>query len=159
MKSKTILEIAFLMLVLIAASCKKDDSSNNNSNTESLSFKVDGTVTVCDSAVATLYTNSVTNARMIDVLAFKGGADIIEFHMQPKAGTYAADGTFTNAWITYFPNLTDFYHSTSGSLVLTKCDTVGNVIQGTFNFTGKSISGATKSITEGVMNIYKLKKN
>ena len=149
---KKFILLSFTVTTLLFA-CKKDSVENN---TTSFSYKVDGTVNTVDSAHAVLYTLGVAPFnRMIDVFAYKGGIEVIEFHFKPTAGSYNADGTFTNSWLTYktginFPN--DYYNSTSGTLGLTLCDTVSKKIEATFNFTGNNGS-VNKAITEGVMKV------
>ena len=136
--------------------CKKDAAENTANNTTSFSYKVDGTAGTIDSAHAVLYTLGIAPFnRMIDVFAFKGGIEVLEFHFKPTAGSYNADGTFTNSWLTYksgisFPN--DYYNSTSGTLNLTLCDTVSKKIEATFNFTGNN-GTIDKAITEGSMKV------
>jgi hypothetical protein len=150
-----------LIAPLFAASlflfaCKKDAAPNQVNNTASFSYKADGTAVTVDSAHATLYSLGVAPFnRMIDVYAFKGGLQVLEFHFKPTAGTYTADGTFNNAWLTYTTGINypdDYYNSTSGSLNLTLCDTVSKKIEGTFNFTGNN-GTSNKSITEGIMKV------
>lgn len=149
------LATSILALVTIFSSCKKDDTSNRNSNT-AFTYKADGTAVTVDSAHAVLYSLGVAPFnRMIDVYAFKGGLQVLEFHFKPSMGSYTADGTFSNAWLTYTTGINypdDYYNSTSGNLTLTKCDTVNKKIEGTFNFVGSN-GTATKNITEGVLTV------
>jgi hypothetical protein len=96
------------------------------------------------------------NNREIDVFAFQGGIQVLEFHFLPRTGSQAAAQNFTEAWLTY-ETATTSYHSTSGTLSLTSCDTTGNRIEGTFNFVGTEFGGtATKTITEGNILVTRL---
>ena len=144
------------VVVFLFVSCKKD-SNNNNPGTQTFSYKAGGGTTVtADSANAVLYTLGIAPfVRMIDVFAYKGGIEVMEFHFQPKTGSFTADGTFTNAWLTHKTGITypdDYYNSTSGVLNITLCDTVAKKIEGAFNFTGNNGS-ADKTITDGVMKV------
>lgn len=155
---KKILNPAFILFAVIAfTACKKDNPVTNKPVTGSFSYKADGGATViADSTQAVLYTLGVAPfSRMIDVYAFKGGKQTMEFHFQPKTGSVTADGTFTNAWLTYTTGINypdDYYNSTSGTLNIAVCDTVAKKIEGTFNFTGNN-GAANKAITEGAMKI------
>lgn len=150
------LTVLALTLSVILYSCEKSDTNDQAGNNSAVSFKADGTEIVADSAHAVLYTLGIAPFnRMIDVFAYKAGVEVLEFHFKPATGNYAADGTFSNAWLTYktgsvFPN--DYYNSTSGLLTLTLCDTVAKKIEGTFNFTGNNGS-SSKSITAGNMKL------
>jgi hypothetical protein len=146
-------------LALIGIGCKKSTTNNpstTTTTTNNFSYKLDGTAMTIDSAKATLYTLGLAPYnRMIDVFAFKGGLEVLEFHFKPVTGSSIADGTFANSWLTYksginFPN--DYFNSTSGSLNITLCDTINKKIEGTFNFVGNN--GTTnKNITDGVLKV------
>lgn len=150
--------ILILSSGILISSCKKSSTTTttNNTTSSSFSYKVDGSTMTIDSAKATLYTLGVSPFnRMIDVYAFKGGVEVLEFHFKPSTGTSIADGTFANSWLTYksgtnFP--ADYFNSTSGTLNVTLCDTVNKKIEGTFNFIGNNGS-SNKNITEGVMKV------
>jgi hypothetical protein len=155
-----------VMLLLLAAftSCKKNDNSNPAKKPTTLgafSYKVDGggTVTV-DSANAILYTTG--KVREIDVFAFKGGQQVMEFHFSPKTGDQSVGGGFGSAaLLTYMESPTASYDSQSGNFNLSVSDTIGKKIVGTFNFVGKQYpytSGTSHTITEGQMTVTKLIK-
>ncbi len=154
-KMKKIISLAFTVIILLS-SCKKETTVNVIPAISSVSYKADGASKTIDSAHAVLYSLGVPPFnRMIDVYAYKGGIEVLEFHFKPTVGSYNADGTFTNSWLTYktgvfFPD--DYYNSTSGTLNLTKCDTVTKKIEATFNFTGNNGS-INKSITDGIMKV------
>lgn len=153
--------IATLLLACVSSSCSKKDSSTTTPTPTStgITFKVDGTSVSCDSANAVLYTSSLTSKRMIDVFAFKGGITVLEFHFQPKTGNVPADKTFDNSWLTW-ANATDNFHSKSGTLKLSKCDTISNSIEATFDFVGENFSAtATHNITEGTMTLNKITRH
>ncbi|MBK7692308.1 MAG: hypothetical protein IPJ31_14790 [Bacteroidetes bacterium] len=150
-------QVFFLLLFLVSmVACKKKTSTTNPPATTEFTFKVDGTAIKVDSAKATLYTLGIAPfGRMIDVYAFKGGIEVLEFHFRPITGTSVADGTFSNSWLTYkagnvFPD--DYYHSSSGTLKISLCDTLTKKIEGTFDFIGSNGTG-TKNITEGILKV------
>ncbi len=161
MKSTTILFTALLSSALTLSACKKDEASptsnNNNSTTSSFTFKVDGSTVTVDSANAVLYTLGVApHNREIDVFAYKGGRLVLEFHFLPRTGAQAAAQSFAGSWLTYVTPATQ-YHSQSGTLTLTTCDTTGNRIEGRFDFVGQQIGGsATKTISEGTLLVTRL---
>lgn len=145
----------FFAAAFLLIACSKESTDRTPAAT-SFTYKADGTAVTVDSAHAVLYTLGIAPFnRMIDVYAYKGGIEVLEFHFKPTVGNYTADGSFTNAWLTYktginFP--TDYYNSTSGTLNLTLCDTTAKKIEGTFNFTGNN--GTTnKLISEGNMKV------
>ena len=136
--------------------CSKDTPQNPVNSTSAFTYKADGSSVTADSAHAVLYSLGVAPFnRMIDVYAYKGGEQVMEFHFKPVTGSSAADGTFSNSWLTYltginYPN--DYYNSVSGTLNVTKCDTVGRKIEGTFNFIGNN-GTADKPVTDGIMKV------
>lgn len=152
----TIKLFAFAAIVsgFFFTSCKKSTTTTNTNTTPSTStftFKKDGTLVNVDSAKATIYTSVLTGTRMIDVYAFAGGSQVLEMHFAPTTGSRAVDKTFANSWLTYI-SATDYYDGTSGTLNITKCDTVNNKIEGTFNFSGAaSIGTGSANITDGNM--------
>ena len=99
--------------------------------------------------------------REIDLYAYKGGKQVLEFHFQPKTGKQIVATNFSTAWLTYITNgglvMEDFYNGISGNFNLTLCDTINNKIVGTFYFVGSNGS-ANKTITEGNINIAKINK-
>ncbi len=139
-------------------SCKK--STTNQVTTippaNNYTFKLDGNEVKVDSAHATLYTLGVAPfGRMIDVYAYKGGLQMLEFHFRPVTGNVLADGTFANSWLTLktgqvFP--TDYFNSVSGMLNVTACDTVNKKITCSFYFTGSNGSW-TKNVTDGNLSV------
>jgi hypothetical protein len=152
---KKIISLAFTTIVLLSA-CKKEETVNVLPSVSSVTYKADGAAKTIDSAHAVLYTLGVPPFnRMIDVYAYKGGIEVLEFHFKPTVGSYNADGTFSNSWLTYktgtnFP--VDYYNSISGTLNLTLCDTVTKKIEAAFNFTGNN-GTANKSISDGSMKV------
>jgi hypothetical protein len=155
MKQRFVSSIIFSAALLVSA-CNQEDETPTNTNTSnppsgSFTYKVDGTGVTIDSARAVLYTSVVTSARQIDVYAYKGAEQVLEFHFPPRTGTYPAAQSFTNAWLTHKAGSVS-YHSTSGTLNLTVCDTSTGRFEATFNFVGQQSGGsATKNITEGNM--------
>lgn len=186
MKFKNIL-IGTSILAVIAFSCKKEESSSSTTTTTTGGATTSGTTTGgattggtttsgavtyseggvnvnCDSANATLYTNVVSNTRMIDVYAFKSGNQVLEMHFSPKTGAQTVGAAFDKAWLTYTTfsgsTMLDYYDGTSGAFNLTACDTTSaGKIVGTFNFSGPNpTSTSTKTLTSGTINITKIKK-
>ncbi len=146
-------------LIIFGASCKKSTTPTPTPTptTSNFNYKVDGGTTMTvDSAKATLYTLGVAPFnRMIDVYAFKGGLQVFEFHFKPVTGSVSADGTFNNSWLTYLTGVNypdDYYHSTSGTLNVSLCDTIGKKIEGSFQFSGNN-GTMTKVISDGNMKV------
>ena len=68
------------MLLLIA--CSKESTDRTPAET-SFTYKADGTAVTVDSAHAVLYRLGIAPFnRMIDVYAYKGGIDLLEFHFK-----------------------------------------------------------------------------
>ena len=156
--TKTIFSILAIVSVVIFSSCKKASTTVDPAPTASgaFTYKVDGgsTITV-DSANAVIY-NRIGFGRTIDVYAFKGGGQVLEFHFAPTTGVKDAATTLLT-YITRTP--LNSYDSQSGSLNLITCDTVTNKLIGDFNFVGKSFnSNEIKTITEGHMVVTKIIK-
>ena len=155
---KSIFSILAIVSVVIFSSCKKASTTVDPAPTASgaFTYKVDGgsTITV-DSANAVIY-NRIGFGRTIDVYAFKGGGQVLEFHFAPTTGVKDAATTL----LTYIIRTPlNSYDSQSGSLNLITCDTVTNKLIGDFNFVGKSFnSNEIKTITEGHMVVTKIIK-
>lgn len=178
-KTISTLAISALLTVFSISACKKKESqpapSTNSTTTTGgttggtttggavISYSESAIVNV-DSANAVLYTTNPGsgNQREIDIYAFKGGNQVLEFHFLPKTGTQPVAQNFSSAWLTFMTNNGmnfpgDYYNCTSGNFNLTTCDTVTNKIIGTFDFIGNN--GTTnKNITSGTINITKIKK-
>ena len=160
-KSFNIMAVFGLVIAIGASSCKKDSSSVPQSNATGFRFKLDGgsSLTI-DSSNAQIYTNG--GMRMIDVYAFKGGQEVLEFHFAPTTGMKVAGTTLgTGAFLTYLSSPINSFDSQSGSLNLTTCDTIGNKIEGDFNFVGKEYpysGSASKTISEGHMIVTNITK-
>ncbi len=151
--------LAFLLTAtLFLSACKEETILVNgisNNPPGSFTFKVDGTAVTIDSARAVLYNLGIPpNNREIDVYAFQGGNQVLEFHFLPRTGAKTAAQNFTGAWLTYKTAGTS-YHSQSGTLNLTVSDTTGGRFEATFNFVGNS-GTATKNITEGTMVVTRM---
>ena len=156
--TKAIFSILAIVSAVIFSSCKKASTTVDPAPTASgaFTYKVDGGATItADSANAVLY-NRIGFGRFIDVYAFKGGAQVLEFHFAPTTGVKDAATTLLS-YITKTP--LNSYDSQSGSLNLITCDTVTNKLIGDFNFVGKQYNGSvTKAITEGHMVVTKIIK-
>ena len=163
MKSSTIIKLATSAFVAICAiSCTKKSTSTTPAptpTTAAFTFKVDGGAAITvDSATAVLY-NLSGGARFMDVYAYKGGAEIMEFHFDPQTGSQTVGNALGAALLTYMESDTSSYDSQSGALNITTCDTTGNKIEGDFNFVGKvyPYTGTTShTITEGHLVVSKL---
>ncbi|MCX6233012.1 MAG: hypothetical protein NTZ33_15900 [Bacteroidetes bacterium] len=160
--------IAVLAVALLGFSCKKDTVTNTTTppvNSSAALTYNDGTAVAVDSANAVLYSTTPMGSsvmqREIDVYAFKGGMQVLEFHFLPKSGSQPVAQDFYSAWLTYITNNgmsgSDYYNGVSGNFNLTTCDTIANKLVGTFSFTGNN-GTANKSITAGTININGIKR-
>ena len=162
MKSTTIIKTFMCAFIAVAAvSCKKSTTTTTAPPPAAAGFtyKADGGTTITvDSANAVLY--NLNGSREMDVYAFKGGLQVLEFHFKPLSGTQsAAPGLGNAALLTYITGGISF-DSQSGSLVITACDTTGNNIVGDFNFVGKEypFTATTTHIVDGHMVVTKITK-
>ncbi len=166
MKSSSITKLTACALIAMSAlSCTKSSKSSPTPTPTPVSaaftFKVDGGAAITvDSATAMLY-NLPGGARYMDVYAYKGGSEVLEFHLTPQTGSTTAGTTLGTTLMTYMETVTSSYDSQSGTLNVTTCDTPGNKIEGDFNFVGKvyPYTGSTiHTITEGHMVVSKITK-
>ncbi len=164
MKTSNIKTIAFCsFMALAAASCKKSSTTTTTTPpvTTAFTFKVDGAAAITvDSATAVLY-NLTTGARYMDVYAYKGGAEVLEFHFVPQTGSQSVTNVLGGTSLTYLESAVSSYDAQSGTLNITTCDTTGNKIVGDFNFVGKVYpytGTTTHTITEGHMIVSKIIK-
>jgi hypothetical protein len=160
MNTKLIITILFISILAVA--CKKSDDDSSTPSNAAVTYNDGADVTV-DSINAVLYTLGVPPFnREIDVYAYKGGDQVLEFHFLPKTGAQNVSQSFSDAWLTYLINdgatyPDDYFNCTSGNFNLTDCDTVGNIIKGTFDFV--ATNGTTsKTISSGKLNITTLVK-
>lgn len=158
---------ALLLLAMGFNSCSSDDNDQPVTPvpvpTGVTTFKLDGALITADSTNATLYTNSVAGGRFIDIFAFKGGDQILELHFPAKTGNFPAGRSFSMAssWLTYMANdgasyPDDYYHSDSGAMALSVCDTIGDKLTGTFNFVGNNES-SNRNVSEGQLVVNKIR--
>jgi hypothetical protein len=156
--AKPLFTVLAIVSIVIFSSCKKTSTTVDPVPAASgaFTFKVDGGATITvDSANAAIY-NRIGFGRFIDVYAFKGGTQVLEFHFAPTTGVKDAATTLLS-YLTKTP--LNSYDSQSGSLNLITCDTVTNKLIGDFNFVGKSFnSNEIKTITEGHMVVTKIIK-
>lgn len=164
-KLSSIATCALLFIALDFTSCSKSSTSSTPTPTPTptptgFTYKVDGGATITvDSANATLYTSGTH--REMDVYAFKGGQQVMEFHFEPTTGAKNADTMINSlALLTYMETPVKSFDSQSGMLTVTTCDTTAPKIIGDFNFVGKqypyTTTTATHTITEGHMVITKV---
>jgi hypothetical protein len=151
--------VSLLGLFIAMTSCSSDSSNGGSTPSAGITCKVDGTSVTATTMDASLYTNTVAGGRYIDVYAYQGSDQILEFHFPPKTGDYPANQTMdmSNSWLTYMTNNgtnypADYFNSTSGMIHVTTCDTIHNKIIATFNFVGDN-GTVTKNITEGGINL------
>lgn len=156
---KAIKSIVFVLLSAISVVACSSDSSSGGSPAAGLTFKVDGTAVTATDMQATLYSNPVAGGRYMDVYAYVGSNQVLEFHFPPKTGSFPANQTMdmSNSWLTYITNNginypADYFNSTSGTIEVTTCDTINNKIVATFSFVGDN-GTTTKNITEGGINL------
>jgi hypothetical protein len=157
---KAIKVLAFVSIVSgLVASCSSDSSSGGGSPAAGINFKADGTTVTATDMQATLYSNPVAGGRYMDVYAYVGSNQVLEFHFPPKTGSFPANQTMdmANSWLTYMTNNgvnypADYFNSTSGTIEVTTCDTINNKIVATFSFVGDN-GTTTKNITEGGINL------
>jgi hypothetical protein len=97
------------------------------------------------------------NNREIDVFAYKGLVQVLEFHFLPRTGAQTAAQNCNGAWLMYESGGTS-YHSQSGTLTQTTCDTTSGRIEGTFNFVGLQSGGLLRRIKEGNLSVTRLTK-
>lgn len=153
--------VAIIMVSMVLLSCKKDTTTTTTTSSTKFTFKLDGGSAISvDSANATLY--STKTGRQMDIYAYKGGVEILEFHFDPKAGSKTVGTTLgSTAFLTYMESPTKSYDSQSGTFTLTTCDTVGKKVEGDFSFVAKQYpyTGTTiKTITEGHLLVTKITK-
>jgi hypothetical protein len=119
----TKLIIAILFVSILAVSCKKSDDDSSTPSNAAVTYN-DGTDVTVDSINAVLYTLGVPPFnREIDVYAYKGGDQVLEFHFLPKTGALNVSQSFSDAWLTYLTNdgaafPDDYFHCTSGNFNL-----------------------------------------
>ncbi len=155
----------FLLSIFVAiTSCKKATTETPviaAPVSGAFTYKVNGGAAITvDSANAVIYNPLGTGSRTIDVYAFKGGKQVLEFHFAPIVRLNNIPNSST--LLTYITTLVApyAYDSQSGVLNLTTCDTINKNLIADFNFVGKDFNGgpATVNITEGHMVVTKLTK-
>ena len=144
-----------LALVSLAACSKKDDANPTPAATTGVAYTVDGGAVTATTSGATAIGNQI----IVSGASGTGTANKGVLLTVPKAtGTYTLSAT-SNEDATYLAsgNSSDFYESTSGTIVVSTyaaSTTAGaSNIAGTFTFTGKNSAGATKTITNGTFNV------
>jgi len=153
--------LLFLLIGFCAFACKKTvQKPVVPPAATSSTFKLDGSATTIDSASAMLYSNGA--GRQMDIYAYKGGQEILEFHFAPTVGIKTA-GTVLGAgsFLTYVESTVKSYDSQSGTLNVTVCDTIGKKVVADFNFVAKQYpytDATVKNITEGHIVITKINK-
>jgi hypothetical protein len=143
--------ILLLGLVVLGFSCGKDDGGTPD--LPFLSAKADGVVKDCN----VISVNQVGGSLVIN--ANNTAGDIVFFlninnYTSGQIGTFnIGQGNFSSA--SYREGGTSYSAGTttgSGRIQITNSNSTG--IQGTFEFTGVSNSGASKTITEGRFSAY-----
>lgn len=135
-------------LTVIAGSCKKDSDNGTPAATTKMSCKIDGTTW----SSITRYTQFYDNKFIITGTSSDGKVIIITIFGSTQ-GTYNLQIGELESGATYSPSVLSsvIYASVSGSVVLTKVDTVNKKISGTFQFTATKTNELTSqiSITNG----------
>ncbi|MFZ4798771.1 MAG: DUF6252 family protein [Bacteroidia bacterium] len=144
-------------VIILLFSCNKDEVTSTIDTTSSKSFqaKVDGVAFSNDASyylstfIDTSYiitANSIngnTNESTGFSLTFYG--DTVGNYPINSSPNALAVATYSNG----IAPSSKTYTAQSGMLTITKIDTVGKKISGTFNFVAKDASNTTKTITEG----------
>ncbi|GAB3863629.1 hypothetical protein GCM10028824_00080 [Hymenobacter segetis] len=146
------------MALATLASCSKksdDTPAPAPAATTGVTYTVDGAAVTATTSGATVVGTQV----IVSGVSGTGTANKGVLLTLPKAtGTYTLSAT-SNEDATYLAsgNTSDFYESTSGSIVVstyTASATAGaSNIAGTFTFTGKNSAGASKTVTNGTFNV------
>ncbi|MDO7853720.1 DUF6252 family protein [Hymenobacter convexus] len=147
-----------LALVSLAACSKKSEDTPTPTPpaaTTGVTYTVDGAAVTATTSGATVVGNQI----IVSGVSGTGTANKGVLLTLPKAtGTYTLSAT-SNEDATYLAsgNTSDFYESTSGSIVVTtyaaSTTTGASNIAGTFTFTGKNSANATKTVTNGTFNV------
>ncbi len=152
--------LLFLFIGFVLQGCKKTTQKPVVPPTTASTFKLDGTATTIDSVSAMLYSNGA--GRQMDIYAYKGGQEVLEFHFAPTVGIKTAGTVLgSGAFLTYMESPILSYDSQSGTLNVTVCDTIGKKVVADFNFMAKQYpytDPAAKNITEGHISITKINK-
>jgi Family of unknown function (DUF6252) len=148
MKMRSLL---LLILIVFGFSCGKDDGGTPD--LPFLSAKADGTVKDCNVVSVTL----VGGTLVINASTTAGDVAFvlnINNYTSGQIGTFnIGQGNFSSA--SYREGTTSYSAGTtagSGRIQITNSNSTG--IQGSFEFTGVSVSGASKTITEGRFSAY-----
>ncbi|HSF45448.1 MAG TPA: DUF6252 family protein [Chitinophagaceae bacterium] len=143
--------ILLLLLVVLGISCGKDDGGVPN--LPFLNARAGGVVKDCNNVTVTL----TASVLQINAQTTAGDAAFIlnlNNYTQGQIGTFEiGPGNFTTAL--YREGTTSYTAGTgagSGRIQVTNSSSTG--IQGNFEFTGVSTTGATKVITEGRFSAY-----
>jgi len=148
MKAKKLIGLC-LGLVLVAMSCSKDSDSIIDTK---MGAKIDGNSWSSITRVSVMAgeTITITGTSTADVMVITING------ITAKTYTLSIIPVSTECACVYQPSLisgeNDWYYSTSGTVTLTKVDTVNKKISGTFQFTVAKGLLSTKSITSGVFN-------
>jgi hypothetical protein len=145
-----------IFIVVIIYSCNKAAAPT------AFSFVLDGNKVTVDSTYALLYTytGSSVSRRQIQILAYSEGKQVMEILALAKLGAQPA---LTDCFITYFNNggynSSDVFITETGGVNFTKCDTLENIIQGTFSVENSINSDSlSKVITSGEIYIDKINR-
>lgn len=165
MKNKFL--FALLISVLTILSCSKESTSNDDSKTpipsqKPISFKIDGNLITVDSAIGYLYNLEFAPfERKLDVIGYANGRIIFEANLNPTVGKQNL-GDGGNSLISYRPgiDLNEHFASKTGSITISKCDTISPEIVATFEtMVGQVLGGSEiKLLKEGSLKVTKLAK-
>ncbi len=140
------------MSLAMLSSCSDDDSGsagsgNNNNNTQKnfLEAKINGT----DFSQGTLSIDFDETSKFLEVTANSSDqVTIISLFMNVNGddSLSVSDINEVSAQLQIGP---DLYQGEAGSIVITKNDKTGRILEGTFNYTARNLSNDTKEITAG----------
>ncbi len=140
------------IVLVFASSCKKDDKedeTNNPTSTNSFTATIGGSSFVGANILRQAAGGAVT-------IMGKSGTQTLGIIIQDtvKVGTYPLLNDYIHCRVQYNPTDTEYYMSTSGSVIFTEFSKTGK-IKGTFSceVTKVANKGANISITNGVIDV------
>lgn len=154
-------QILFSIVCISMAILVYTTSCNKAANPTTFGFKVNGVEVNVDSSHAILhtYTGSVTR-RELNIIAYSAGKQVLEMNALVKLG---AQPSPAECGITYFVNggynSSDVYITDAGGVNFTTCDTIENIIQGTFSVENAQNSDSVSIVlTNGTIYFNQIEK-
>ena len=156
MKKYIVLFSLLIISLVVIYSCNKAAAPT------AFSFVLDGNKVEVDSTYVLLYTynGSSVSRRQIQIIAYSQGKQVMEILALAKLGAQPA---LSDCFITYYNNggynSSDVYVTETGGVNFSKCDTLENIIQGTFSVENAVNSDSLiKVITSGEIYIDKINR-